>query len=167
VAEVELAAWQHPAERRQEHPVVRRELRPLHLAPQDRQLVPQHQDLQFLRALAAPEQHHQLQQSRHTTTYANDMAKKRPPKDGPPTLPRHHPRRAPVLSPIGFMHPTRFGSPGTSQGILNGRRHGHQVRFVIMRLVAVDPLNAGRQVTQTSTLLARQFRPVWGSSKAG
>jgi hypothetical protein len=30
--------------------------------------------------------------SRHTSTYTNDMAKKRPPKDGPSTLPRHQPR---------------------------------------------------------------------------
>jgi hypothetical protein len=53
------AARQHPAERRQEQPIARRELRPPHLPPQNRQLMPQHQDLQLLRAIAAPEQHQQ------------------------------------------------------------------------------------------------------------
>jgi hypothetical protein len=55
------ATRQHPAERSQEKPVTRGELRPLHLPPHDRELVPQNQDLQLLRALAAPEQHDQLE----------------------------------------------------------------------------------------------------------
>jgi hypothetical protein len=54
---------QHPAERSQQQPVIRRELRPPHLPPQDRQLVPQHQDLELLRALATREQHDQLEQT--------------------------------------------------------------------------------------------------------
>jgi hypothetical protein len=55
------ATRQHPAERRENQPVPRRELRPPRLPPQNRQLVTQHEDLQFLRALAAPEQHDQLE----------------------------------------------------------------------------------------------------------
>lgn len=51
------------------------------------------------------------------------------------------------IQPSAIPAPTT-GPPGTNQHILNRRRHGPQVRFVIMRLVAVDPLNAGRQVTQ-------------------
>jgi hypothetical protein len=55
------SARQHPAQHGQQKPVARRELRPPHLPPQHRQLVPQHQDLELLCALAATEQHHQLE----------------------------------------------------------------------------------------------------------
>jgi hypothetical protein len=48
------APRQHSAERRQEQAVALAELRPLHLPPQDRELMPQQQDLEFLRAIAAP-----------------------------------------------------------------------------------------------------------------
>jgi hypothetical protein len=57
------ATRQHPAERGQEQPVARREPRSPDLPAQDRQLVAQHQDLKLLGALAAPEQHHQLEQT--------------------------------------------------------------------------------------------------------
>jgi hypothetical protein len=49
-------ARQHPTERGEHEPVARLEPRPAHLSAQDRQLVSQHEDLEFLRAVAACEQ---------------------------------------------------------------------------------------------------------------
>ena len=47
------ATRQHPAERRQHQPVGGGELRPPRLPPQDRQVMPQDEDLELLRAVAA------------------------------------------------------------------------------------------------------------------
>jgi hypothetical protein len=49
------------AQRCQQEPVTRREPRSPDVPPQDRQLVPQHEELELLRALAACEQHDQLE----------------------------------------------------------------------------------------------------------
>jgi len=100
------ATRQHAAQPGEQQPVARRVQRPSNLPPQDRQLVPQHKDLELLRALAAPEQNHQLEQPTHTSTYTNDLAKKTskgPAVDATATSTAS----APALSPIGFMHPTR------------------------------------------------------------
>ena len=65
------ATRQHPAERRQHQPVGGRELWPPRLSPQDRQLMPQNEDLELLRAVAAREQQDEREQPtkrRHTRT---------------------------------------------------------------------------------------------------
>jgi hypothetical protein len=60
---VRRAARQHPAERRQQHSIVSPESRPPALAAKDRQLVPEHEDLEFLRSVASSDEHDQLQQA--------------------------------------------------------------------------------------------------------
>jgi hypothetical protein len=89
------ATRQHPAECSQEKPVAWRELRPPHLPPQDRQLMPQHQDLKLLRALTAPEQHDQLEQ-----TACKDVHQRRkqeqPPRRRNPTLSAKSPPTSPA-----------------------------------------------------------------------
>jgi hypothetical protein len=75
------ATRHRPAERGQQQPIARRELRPPHLSPQDRQLVPQHEDLELLRALAAPEQHHQLEQTADEEVH-HRHGQAQPPEDG-------------------------------------------------------------------------------------
>jgi hypothetical protein len=59
---VPRAARQHPAERSQQHSVVRLESRLPSLPAEDRQLVAEHENLQFLRSVAASDEHDQLQQ---------------------------------------------------------------------------------------------------------
>jgi hypothetical protein len=92
------ATWQHPTERSQEKPVGWRELRPPHLPPQNRQLVPQHQDLELLRALAAREQQDQLEQTAGKDVHQR-QGHEQPPGDGTPTLPRPQPCAPPQLTP--------------------------------------------------------------------
>ena len=55
------AARKHPAERRQQDPVVRFEARPRDLAAENRQLVAEHEDLEFLGSITAAEKHDQLE----------------------------------------------------------------------------------------------------------
>ena len=78
-------AGQNSAERRQKQPVARRERRPRSLPAQNREFVPQHDDLQVLRGIPTREQHEQLQQA------ANDEIHERHQRDlqgqGSPTLP--------------------------------------------------------------------------------
>ena len=81
-------ARQHPTERREQQPVARLEARPVRLPTQDRQRVARHEDLQLFRALAAPEQHDQLEQPADDDVHER-QAQGRPPQDGLPTLPRH------------------------------------------------------------------------------
>jgi hypothetical protein len=57
------AAGKHPAERRQQHSVVHLEARPPGLAAKDRQLMAQHQNLELLRSILAPEEHEQFEQA--------------------------------------------------------------------------------------------------------
>jgi len=57
------AARQHPAERRQQQPVLGLDPRPVDLAPKNRQLVPEHENLQLLRSVAAADEHDQLQKA--------------------------------------------------------------------------------------------------------
>jgi len=54
-------ARKHPAQRRQEHSVVRLEARPPDLAAENRQLVAEHEDLQLLGSIAAAEEHDELE----------------------------------------------------------------------------------------------------------
>jgi hypothetical protein len=54
---------QHPAERRQQQPVVQLEPGPVGLAAKDRELVAKHENLQLLRAVAPTDQDDQLQQA--------------------------------------------------------------------------------------------------------
>lgn len=49
-----------------------------HLPPQDRQLVTQHEDLELLRALAAPEQHDQLEQTAGKDVHRRHGQEQRP-----------------------------------------------------------------------------------------
>jgi hypothetical protein len=55
------AARKDPAECRQQDSVVRLEPGPLDLATKDRQLVAKHENLQFLGAVAAADEHDQLE----------------------------------------------------------------------------------------------------------
>jgi hypothetical protein len=53
---------QRPAQRRKQHPVLRPEPRLTDLPAKDRQLVPEHKNLQLLRTITAPDENDQLQQ---------------------------------------------------------------------------------------------------------
>jgi hypothetical protein len=55
------AARQHPAQRRKQQPVVRLEPWPANLPAEDRQLVPKHENLELLVAIAPRHEHNQLQ----------------------------------------------------------------------------------------------------------
>ena len=50
-------------QRRKQHPVVKLEPRLANLPAKNRQLVPEHENLELLRPLATPEEHHELQQA--------------------------------------------------------------------------------------------------------
>jgi hypothetical protein len=56
-------AWKHPAQRRQQDPVVRLEAWPPDLAAKNRQLVAKDENLQLLRAIPAAEEHEQLERA--------------------------------------------------------------------------------------------------------
>jgi hypothetical protein len=100
------ASRQDPAQPREQQPVARREHRPRNLPPQNRELVPQHDDLQVLRDVLPRKQHKQRQQP------ANDEIHKR----------QHDLRRmgavrrylapslraAPALAPTGVYAPHGF-----------------------------------------------------------
>src|SRR5438874_1080651 len=72
----------------------------------------QHQDLQLLRALAAREQYDQPEQPAGDDV-DNRHDQERPPKDGPPTLPRHHQAAPPQpRRPLtDFRTPRNKGTP--------------------------------------------------------
>jgi hypothetical protein len=59
---VSRPARQHPAERRQQHLIVRLEPRLPRLPAKDRQLVAEHENLQLLRPVASSDENDQLQQ---------------------------------------------------------------------------------------------------------
>jgi hypothetical protein len=59
---VPAAPRQQPAQRRKQQPIVRLEARPADLPPKNRQLMPEHENLQFLRPVTPGEGHDQLQQ---------------------------------------------------------------------------------------------------------
>src|SRR5439155_3218228 len=81
------APIQHSAERRQYEPVALRRLRPPRLPPRDRQLVPQNEQLEFLRAIAAREQQDECEQP--AGNEVDERHKHRqPPRTRAPTLPR-------------------------------------------------------------------------------
>jgi hypothetical protein len=85
---------QRPTQRSQEQPVRLSQLRPPPLPAQDRELVPQHQDLQLLRPRRPTTEHHQPEQT------ANDHVRKRPqhappPPDGEADATRPQPYRPP------------------------------------------------------------------------
>jgi hypothetical protein len=60
---VPRAERQHPAERRQQHSVVRLESRLAGLPAKDRQLMSEHEDFQLLRSVVSSDEHDQLQQA--------------------------------------------------------------------------------------------------------
>jgi hypothetical protein len=60
--------------------------------------VTQHEDLELLRALAAPEQDDKSNK-RQARTYTTDTAKNNLQRTGTPTLPRPQPRGPPALTP--------------------------------------------------------------------
>jgi hypothetical protein len=64
------AARQHPAERRQQQPVVRLTPRLADLPAKDRQLVTEHENLEILGSVAAAEKHDQLQQATDDDVHA-------------------------------------------------------------------------------------------------
>jgi hypothetical protein len=57
------AARQHPAEGRQQQPVVGLDARPVDLAAKDRQLVAEHENLQLLGSVSASDEDDQLKQA--------------------------------------------------------------------------------------------------------
>jgi hypothetical protein len=75
---------------------------------QNRQLVPQHENLQLLRALATAEQHDQLEQPTHDDVHQR-QAQRRPPEDGLRTLPRH--QRVPAVPKRSSEPPDRVFGP--------------------------------------------------------
>jgi hypothetical protein len=96
-------AREDAAERGEQQPVALLEPRPVHLPPQDRQLVTQPEDLQLLRTFAAREQHDQREQPAR-----EDVQKRRDQEqpstggdpDATPTAPGQHlryPKRRPSL----------------------------------------------------------------------
>ena len=54
-----------PTQCRKQHPVVKLEPRLFDLPPKNRQLLPEHKNLQLLRPLTTPEEHHELQHAAH------------------------------------------------------------------------------------------------------
>lgn len=56
-------ARQDPAERRQQQPVVGLDAGPTYLAAKNRQLVAEHEDLEFLGSITAAEQYDQFEQA--------------------------------------------------------------------------------------------------------
>jgi hypothetical protein len=60
---VPAASRQHSAQRRKQQPVVELESRLFGLPAKNRQLVPEHENLELLRPLATPKEHDQLQQA--------------------------------------------------------------------------------------------------------
>ena len=92
----------------------------LHLAAQDQELVPKHQDLQFLRARRPAKEHHQLEQT------ANHEVRKRPQHARPPTdgeadatepLPQPPPQRVnEFLSHTSRDHPRTTASHQPARG---------------------------------------------------
>ena len=79
----------------------------------------QHKDLQLFRALAAPEQHDQLEQPADDDVHER-RAQGRPPQDGLATLPRHQQARptASAERPTEFVHPTREGQGEWERDVL-------------------------------------------------
>src|SRR5439155_23483064 len=67
-----------PTQRSQEQPVRLSQLRPPPVPAQDRELVPQHKDLQLLRSRRPATEQHQLEQT------ANDQVRERPQHARPP-----------------------------------------------------------------------------------
>jgi hypothetical protein len=61
--DVPRAARQRAAQRGEQQPVMQLEPRLADLPAQDRQFVPEHENLELLLAITAPEQHDQLQQA--------------------------------------------------------------------------------------------------------
>jgi hypothetical protein len=58
---VPVAAWKYPAERGQQQPVVRLQTRASRLPTKNRNLVTEHEDLEFLGSITAAEKHDQLE----------------------------------------------------------------------------------------------------------
>ena len=83
---------QHPAQRRKQQPVVRLELRPADLPATNRQLMPEHENLELLRSVTPSEVHHQLEQPAGEDIQ-RDTSKGDLQQPGPPTLPRDQPPR--------------------------------------------------------------------------
>jgi hypothetical protein len=107
---VPAAPRQHPTHCREQQPVVRLEPRLAHLAAENRQLVPQDEDLQLL--VRSPRAISRINSSnRHTRMYSHDTSKGGLQQTGQPTLPRR--LRSLDASPVEFLHPTRIlsGNP--------------------------------------------------------
>jgi hypothetical protein len=140
---VPRAARQHPAERSQQHSVVRLESRLPSLPAEDRQLVAEHENLQFLRSVAASDEHDQLQQP------ADDDVQgwrkhRRPPADGRDAR-RYRRINSPAPHPIRFSHPTRGAGAGRrrSGGRGDGARGARKNEDVGLNdsMVAVAPID--------------------------
>jgi len=80
-------ARQRTAQRREQHSIRLAKLQRLGLSPQDRELVPQDQDLEFLRTRRPAAQHEQREQSAGNQIHERRQHA-RPPADGTPTLQR-------------------------------------------------------------------------------
>jgi hypothetical protein len=118
------ATREHPAERSQQQPVARLEPRSPDLPPQDRQLVAQHQDLQLLGALPAPEEHHQRNR-RRARTDTDDRTKDDLQRTGCPTLSRRQPSApTPTRGRTGLCTHADRGPPATRFVATNRVRDG-------------------------------------------
>ena len=80
-------ARQRTAQRRKQHSISLAKLQRLGLSPQDRELVPQDQDLEFLRTRRPAAQHEQREQSARNQIHERRQHA-RPPTDGTPTVQR-------------------------------------------------------------------------------
>jgi hypothetical protein len=112
---------QQPAERRQQDPIGRPQTRPTYLAPQHLQLMPQHQDLHFLRPLRTTKQNQQLEQTANDPVSEAQTLKQQTSRTHRPTLPaRTTPSYSPLHQPRGpaerrtsLWDPQGVGVPGT------------------------------------------------------
>jgi hypothetical protein len=100
---VPAAARHDPAERRYDEPVARLEPGLTHLPTEDRQLVPQHENLELLRTIPANEQQQKRQQpAKYTNATSNGG------------LQRRERRRYRHLAKQGLPHRPSFGTPRVS-----------------------------------------------------
>jgi hypothetical protein len=87
-----------------ERPSANGKPRPVDLAAKDREFVAEYKDLQLLRAIAAAEEHDQLEQAADNEV-KRGHTQRRPPTDGTPDATAAS--AVPVRHLIGFLHPTR------------------------------------------------------------
>src|SRR5436190_15235894 len=114
-------AGKHPAERRQQDPVVCLQARPPDLAAKNRQLVAEHEDLELLGSIATAEEHDELEQATDDDVQGGHK-QRQPPADGDADATAGSAALAPRL--IEYLHPTGWEAPpfrAVSAGQTSGR----------------------------------------------